>query len=100
VDHSIRKGFMKCHFDIVFTSIRTSKIENEAHELFGEWRDGCDGTCERLSQLDERDGVRIARQKRKRLSLSHSGNLHLEFFVPLLHGEGNRLAKCRAELSD
>ena len=51
-------------------------------------------TCERLSQLDEADRVSISRQKRKRLSLSHRGHSPFGIVVPLLHREGNRLAKC------
>jgi hypothetical protein len=39
VDHSIRKGFMQRHLDVSLSSIRASKLQNEAHELIREWRD-------------------------------------------------------------
>src|SRR4029077_4012588 len=79
VNHCIRQGLKQGHLDVDFSSIPHSKVQNKAHELFSEWRDGRNRTWERLSQLDERCRMTISRQKRERLSVSHSCNLHLEF---------------------
>src|SRR5580704_3062631 len=79
VHHSIRKGFVQSRLNVDLASIRHSKVQNEPHELFSEWRDGRNFTWERLSQLDEGSRMTISRQKRERLSVNHSRNLQLEF---------------------